>query len=230
MDHSRISMEISDWVILYLSFGAPAGVLMLFAAKGRIGVRHPFICAAAWLTWPVSLALVLGDGSLRRKALGHAGSDPAGVDASDIKSQSRRLETVASPRLDPSGAIRFREALECYAALSVSLLPSRETGNVQEIHDFFGTSGSKAPVLGTLCLMRRNRRRLAFHRAKVRLELFEILDVVSGPGPRRLAHEQLGRLFSACGDGEGEELLRRRADGRSNAPRTRPEPARYETA
>ena len=161
-------MTVSDYMIIYLSAGAPFAVYVFLQMSGTPLVRRILTAFGAMLVWPVAAAIWI----VRR----FRGIEPFGFESAD---KSRRINSLANS-LERSilgngstvSLYEWREIYERYTGLSLAVAEAEDNSDDNEL---FEVAGNKNGKLGTVCLNRRNRNRLIFHHTQARNDFLDAL-------------------------------------------------------
>ena len=164
-------MTISDYMIIYLSAGAPFAVLAFLQMPDAPIVRRIVTAAAVMLAWPAAAAIWM----VRRfRGLEH----PFGFELVD-KSRDGKIHGIANSlerSVLSNGSVvslyEWREIYERYTGLSLAV--AEADGNSED-NELFEVAGNKNGKLGTVCLNRRNRNRLIFHHTQARNDFLDAL-------------------------------------------------------
>jgi len=164
-------MTISDYMIIYLSAGAPFAVFAFLQMTDAPLVRRIVTAAAVMLVWPVAAAIWI---VRRLRGIEH----PFGFELAD-KSRDSKIHGIAN-RLERSilgngsavSLYEWREIYERYTGLSLAVA---ESEGMSDDNELFEVAGNKNGKLGTVCLNRRNRNRLIFHHTQARNDFLDAL-------------------------------------------------------
>lgn len=169
-------MTISDFMIIYLSVGAPFAVFVFLQKSDIDLVPRSAHAAIALLAWPFLASVFV----YRRF---FQGSETAGQ-ALDRKIRSIRNQIEETIRRDGAtiSIHEWREAFERYIGLSLAIAEAEDHSNV---HELFEVAGNKNGKLGTVCLNRRNHSRLIFHHTDARNDFLDAL-IRAGQGRESL--------------------------------------------
>ena len=189
-------MLILDIFVIYLACGAPFAAARFLRREAQSGLGHVLTSFGAFMYWPVLLPSFIrrmsGSGVSQMNSPNYARSD----------STESRLRSVLvdewSMAFGTVELVTFRNILERYAALSIELQAGRVSAGVNELSSI---AGHPDPELHYVCLMRRNRERLALNRTNARSEFIESVDRLASVGGfeiMRIAWE----LAEAVGDDE----------------------------
>ena len=174
-------MTVSDYIIIYLSAGAPVAVFA-YLQRASVPLLRRFIdSAAAMLVWPV----VAGVWIYHRLA-DDAETPERAVDRKIQTIRNRFEETIRR-----GGAAvpihEWRQTFERYVGLSLAIADPEDNSDV---HKLFEVAGGKNGKLGTVCLNRRNRSRLIFHHTEARNDFIDaVIRAGRGRDPLNLAIE-----------------------------------------
>jgi hypothetical protein len=196
-------MNISDILIIYLALGAPVGVYKFLQSRDLATGRRTFRSILAWLFWiPTAMRLVY-------RSVTNAYSRPGFVSQRGLDSSDPALtELRENIRLELTRVDRgtfpphlVREVLERYIGLSRASnaeLPQIDDGS----SDLFVAAGRSEEKLATICLMRRNQRRIERHHIKARRSFLELFErAVTQDAPHTETAVRMGlELASQLGD------------------------------
>ena len=169
-------MPLSDLLIVYLAFGAPLSVYRYLTASGLNNTRRIVSSVATFLFWiPFAAGLIyhhLSNASfvgrfVSRKVAGHK-------DFSTL----RRQEVVRSSLVQAGcklSAHDIREVVERYVGLDDLTRQEPATSN-RHAESLFKAAGRKPDALGSVCLSRREQRRLEFHKERSRDAFMALYD------------------------------------------------------
>jgi len=159
-------MKVSDYIIIYLSAGAPVAVFTYLQSANVPLVRRFIDACITLLVWPV-IATV----SIYRQLVDKSETTEQMLDRKIQNIRNRIEETI---RRD-GAAIRiheWRQTFERYVGLSLAIA---EVEDRSDAHELFEVAGNKNGKLGTVCLNRRNRSRLIFHHTDARNDFLDAL-------------------------------------------------------
>ena len=161
-------MTISDYMIIYLSAGAPFAVFAFLQMSDAPLVRRILTAAGTMLVWPAAAAIWI----VRR----FRGIEPFGFESADkncrIHNIANRLERSIVGNGSAVSLYEWREIYERYTGLSFAIAEAE--GNSDD-NELFEVAGNKNGKLGTVCLNRRNRNRLIFHHTQARNDFLDAL-------------------------------------------------------
>jgi hypothetical protein len=181
-------MSISDFVIVYLSLGAPAAVCHFFEDRGRSGAKTWLTTLAVFLVWPPKTIQLLRRQVRKSPANKHFGRSSELDSAISIKQKAilDSIKTFGTAR----EMFELRDILEGYVTLTRA---ADET--TCEIGEIFRVAGRINPEIGTLCLNRRNAARLARHQTDAGRSLIAAVE-----------HAASSRMFPLSTVGTAVEL------------------------
>jgi hypothetical protein len=172
------SMTFTDFLIIYLAFGAPLGVYKYLQNRTADFGHRAALSILTFFFWiPVLIELgylYLANAYSRDGFVSHRNSD-----ASDQRVRLLRESVTAELIRFERGANlhNTRETVDRYVGLASEVQgASFERAGRNE---FFEAAGRRSYELGQLCLMRRNLRRLERHHIQARNDFVELLDQVS---------------------------------------------------
>jgi len=198
-------MNFSDLIIVYLAFGAPVAAYKYLHARNierRVKIATSL---AVWLSW-IPVAARLGYRYLTNAYSGTAFVSQKNLDAADAE-LSRICESTKASLLSSGCSLSMhdvRETLERYVGLSLAINGNRR--HEGSTHALFEATESAGSELQTVCLLRRNRRRLERHHIYARRDFLAIFQQLSPTGRSAMS---LGlELASRLGDREAVRQLR----------------------
>ena len=159
-------MTVSDYIIIYLSAGAPIAVFAYLQRTSIFPARRFIYSAVALLIWPVIACVWIYNR--------FADNTETQKQAVDRKLQNIRNRIEETMRRD--GAVipihEWRQIFERYTGLSLAIA---EVEVNSDAHELFEVAGNKNGKLGTVCLNRRNRSRVIFHHTEARNDFLDAL-------------------------------------------------------
>ena len=171
-------MTITDFLIIYLAFGAPLGVYKYLQSRTLEPRRRAALSILAFFFW-VPVVLELGYLYLANAYFGTGFVSRPNSDASD-KRIRYLIESITTEliRLERGTNLHdTRETVDRYTGLAAEVRNAAfEKAGRREL---FEAAGREEYKLGQLCLMRRNLRRLERHHIQARRDFVELLDQVS---------------------------------------------------
>lgn len=177
-------MTLLEALIIYLSVGAPFGVLVYFSSRGSTATRILYLTIVATLLWPIFAA-----GRLRRAFRTDFGKPRLSDSAIGLEPHS--LHSVPGVL----GHRRISAALERYIGIAEGM-PSDSGRNTPGI-ELLRIAGHSDPELGARCLMRERTRRLKHHQ---RGSAISLLDELSLGRPSKEIMFKVAEVCSALGD------------------------------
>ncbi|HTK27819.1 MAG TPA: hypothetical protein VL327_14740 [Pyrinomonadaceae bacterium] len=159
-------MTISDYIIIYLSAGAPFAVFAFLQRKGRSLARSFAHSIVAFLAWPGIAAV-----SVYRQFFYRSETPEQALDRK-VRNVGDRLEEMIRQNSDAISIHDWREKFDRYVGLSRAIAAGDDQSEENEL---FAIAGNKNGKLGTVCLNRRNRSRLIFHHTVARNDFLDAL-------------------------------------------------------
>ena len=151
-----IPMSISDFVIIYLSLGAPSAVCHFFEDGERSGAKTWLTTFAVFLVWPPKTIQLLRRHVRKSPANKHFARSSHLDSAIKIK-QKEILDSIKT--IGAAGeTFELRDIFEGYITLTRAA--DEPAGEFAEI---FRVAGRMDSEIGTICLNRRNAAKLARH-------------------------------------------------------------------
>ena len=177
----------TDLIIIYLACGSPLGVYQITSSQAPHSAPNWAGVISAFLFWPVFAAFLL---IARIRA-------PHQIDHARLDHIRNEMERIAFTGASMTRLFDFREVFYRFTGLV-------ETANAEHgrprANEIFELTGHDNKALAARCLARRNREKLAFHRARAR---DEFVGVVSNAAADTSNGENLFRLTN-----ELAELIR----------------------
>lgn len=189
-------MAISDYIIIYLSIGAPFAVyIFMQAAKLSVGRRllKSSVTLAAWPVFAsISVCHKFGMGEFWPESL----SQEQILDGK-IREIRNNIEEIVRGTSPAFSFFEWRNTFERYTGLAKAVAQSQN--EIPEM-ELFGIGGQKNGRLGTVCLNRRNRNRLIFHHTQARIDFVDALIDSVGIHESGAALRQAIELSDLLGD------------------------------
>lgn len=177
-------MTLNDLLIIYLSCGAPFGVYYFFDKKSEFSFRNlifkSFLVFVFWI--PLAFSLLL------KKRFFGSRFDLLNTDFdkefdSDLQTEEKlaflqkQFEKILLKNNLTISIYEFREVVERYIGLSFAKRNAEHIINsVNKENEIFIISKNSNPALSTVCLNRRNRKRLSFHHINARQDFLKLID------------------------------------------------------
>jgi hypothetical protein len=172
-------MSFLDFLIIYLSLGAPFGAYVLVRNEETLEFRGILSAVAAILVWPLYAV---------RSAIRHSGASHGNTAFdTDTEPDAKLLEQIDSLSQQFSDATKpshrliakqVEQNVERYVELSLAAMTKTATRNGQYF-ELLTVSGHPSPSSGTGCLNRRNRNIIERHLSNARKELIMSLADLS---------------------------------------------------
>src|SRR5215203_1539180 len=171
-------MTLTDFLIIYLAFGAPLAVYKYLQNRTVDFRRRVALSIFTFFFWvPAVLELgylYLANAYFRDTFVSHRSSDASDRLIRDLR-ESIAAELI---RLERGTNLHdTRETVERYTGLANEIRNAES--NKPERNEFFEAAGREKYELGQLCLMRRNLHRLERHHIQARCDFVELLDQIS---------------------------------------------------
>ena len=173
----RISMSLSDILIIYFAGGAPFAVYYYLqnrhSGAGRPARLKNALVFLFWIPYAVSLFL------RKRKHFGFLKSkfsSRAFIKESDEKkiySRQKQIENLLFESDSDVSLFDFREIFERYAGLT---LAAENEASGESEREIFRVSKNENVELGAICLRRRNRNKLVRHQTEARRDFLQIIE------------------------------------------------------
>lgn len=187
-------VSVLEAAIIYLSAGAPFGVLVYFSSRNSSAARTLYLTVLAILFWPVFAAVRL-----------NRSFHPA-FDRSQLSDSGVDLEALRRLVPDLTSGRDLADTLERY--IRVSEDPMQTHRSVQGV-ELLRIAGHSDPELGARCLMRERSRRLADHREGSARSL---LGVLRQSRPPKELLIQVAEICSSLGDRDTANSVRKMAE------------------
>ncbi|MEO8574224.1 MAG: hypothetical protein ABI481_09670 [Pyrinomonadaceae bacterium] len=171
-------MTLTDFLIIYLAFGAPIAVYKYFQNRKVDVSRRTALSIFTFFFW-VPVVFELCHLYLANAYCGDAFVSHWNSDASDQRVRDLR-ESIAAElvRLERGTNLHdIRETVDRYTGLANEVRSS--ASDTKGRNELFEASGRQDYELGQLCLIRRNLRRLERHHIQARYDFVEMLDQVT---------------------------------------------------
>ena len=203
-------MNAIDLLIIYLACGAPFAVYYFSANRTPIVTRWLcFKTSLIFLFWiPFALLLLSRSGNFRLSVLDFA--ENHSVDSSqekDIFSVQKEMEKILLTSNLEISIYEFRETVERYVGLTLAVQIDAAKISEHE-REVFRISEKNNIELGSICLNRRNRKRLSFHQNQARKDFLfligQMLEFHSGETKLEFLSMKFVRLLK---DAEAENEL-----------------------
>ena len=184
-------MNWIDFTIIYLACGAPFAVYYFLQNK-TVGSSVSWLlnCLVLLLWLPFAIFLLTKNRQNFFSFNFFNKSLTTTENGQQIYLYQKQIEKVLLESDLDISIFDFRETAERYAGLTLAAQcePGKDWG--QEI---FRVSGAEQLELGTICLQRRNRKRLAFHQSEARRDFLQIIErlTVSISDAKILEHSTL---------------------------------------
>ena len=171
-------MTLTDFLIIYLAFGAPLAVYKYLQNRNADFGQRVVVSIFTFFFW-VPVVLELGYLYLANAYFGDAFVSEKNSDASDQRVRDLR-ESITAELIRPERGTNLhdtREAVDRYTGLAHEARHAvcADAGR----NELFEAAGRKDYELGQHCLMRRNLLRLKRHHIQARRDFVELLDQVS---------------------------------------------------
>lgn len=168
-------MNCSDFLIIYLTFGAPLGVFyFLQNRKKQTGASiwiKTFFTFIFWLPFGFHL---LEDRARNNFPFHKKVFTKSDNIETEIFSFQKRLEDILQKSDLKISIFEFREIFERYVGLTLAKTIERAK-TIEYKKDFFQIINHKNAEIGGICLTRRHLNRLTFHQIQARRDFFCIL-------------------------------------------------------
>ncbi len=157
-------MKLFDLLIIYFACGAPFGVYQVTTFTRALTVRVAFGSLLRVCLWPVFSTVILTHWFF---------NSPESTLDRHIDSIRTQIEGLVFATESMSSIFDFREILYRYTGLSEA---SNATETTSATNELFDLSNNEDKELATICLARKNRRRLFFHYSQARAEFVDMIS------------------------------------------------------
>ncbi len=160
-------MKLLDLFIIYFACGSPFGVYQVTTITGGLTLRAATGVLLRVCLWPIFTAVILANWFTGHQAVIESGLDR------HIKSIRTQMEGLAFASGTVSSVFDFREIVYLYTGLSEAAnLPQTSSGT----NELFDLSTNENKKLATICLARKNQRRLFIHHAQARAQFVDMVS------------------------------------------------------
>lgn len=170
-------MNYLDWLIIYLSCGAPLGIFYFLQNRRKEISRRlwlktffTFIC---WL--PFGFQLLRQNKAGKRFLAAENLLSKIGKTENEIFSFQKQFEAVFRENDSPISLFEFREVFERYVGLTAAD-NCKDRRLAESKKELFQIMNDKNSEIGAICLNRRNLKRLTFHQIQARRDFFQIIE------------------------------------------------------
>lgn len=177
-------MSIADFIVIYLSCGAPVGVYYWLEKRTDLSAQKLwFGTLLRFFFWVPFIGRLVAENLFVPSATVRSSPNTSSLQEKRIGAIQKQLETQFRCRRDrtdhhPTGSAlsvyEFREILQRYTGLTLAS-EVRNRGGCGG-NDLFSLSGHPDAELGQICLNRRNRNHISFHQTKARRDFLRIID------------------------------------------------------
>ena len=169
-------MPLSDLLIVYFAFGAPLSVSMYLTASGLSNTRRITLSAATFLVWiPFAAGLIyrhLTNASYVARFVSRKVAGQKNFSTLNRQEVVRSTLVTAGCKLSSHD---IREVIERYVGLD-DLASQEPPASNRHAESLLMAAGRKPDELGSLCLSRREQRRLEFHKERSRDAFMALYD------------------------------------------------------
>jgi hypothetical protein len=207
-------MNSFDWLIIYLTCGAPLGVFyFLQNRKSQIGLRlwlKTFFTFIFWL--PFGFRLLENRVRKNFTAGKKVFSGTAKTDAEFFLIKKQFEEALQKSNLQIS-IFEFREVFERYVGLTIA--KDCADGKITQTQkEFFLIGNTGAVEIGAICLNRRNLKRLTFHQTQARQDFFQIINQLAAHATDKITFVKFAAdFFRLLNDTEAQFVLNKSLSG-----------------
>lgn len=199
-------MKLSDFLIIYLSCGAPLAVYFFLRNRNPYNFfRHALKSLVVALVW-IPYAFLLLHGFITKNF--PPGKTEFDTVECDLTAAEKQLSQLLIESGAPLSLFDFREAVERYAGLTLARRNAAGNFPARRNAELFQIANLENAELGTRCLVRRNRRRLDAHQSLARDDFLRIVAQIksftSDAGKLELLSFRFAELLK---DGKAEQSL-----------------------
>jgi len=192
-------VSLTEFLIIYLSAGAPFGVLLLSGRRSKLSSESLIHTILATLFWPyVAISRVFRhyEKSLRKTTLLRRNDPSRVIKTGNIR--PREMGFLVTPtELD---------VIEGYTELTAALKESSSQENKLESAELFKIAGHSNPRLGALCLARSRRINLSRKQNSAAASLVHLFDRNIADGSTTSLQE-ISALCNELGDSQTASLI-----------------------
>ena len=171
-------MNSFDYLVIYLSCGAPLGVLYFLQNRREqnssrrllFGTLFTFVC---WV--PFGFRLLPGRKAVEKFIADKKIFSNSAKVQNDFFSFQKQFEETLQMSVPSISIFEFREVFERYVGLTIA----KDCKNIQTTEpekEFFRIAADKNVDIGAVCLKRRNLRRLNVHQVQARQDFLQIIS------------------------------------------------------
>ena len=176
----RVVMSLFDFLIIYLSLGAPFAVCFYLQNRKAVRPRELWLKTILnFVFWiPFAYQLIRKSDSAA-KFFSNIFDNQSFSDAErekNITLARKNLEMIFAKNGSKRSIFEFRETLERYTGLTLAgQIDERNSQNERPDFEIFSIAGSSQKEIAARCLQRRNRKRLFFHHTQSRRSFLALL-------------------------------------------------------
>jgi hypothetical protein len=179
-------MNFNDLIIIYLACGAPFGVYYFLQNRHTNDYQTLWLKTVVNFIFWIPFALrILSENKALKKLFGNIFDQQIGLDAENEKKTfmlRKNLETAIIRNIPQNknnipklSVFEVREVLERYTGLTISCKSEKKNPQYsQEENEFYKISAHLNPKLASICIERRNRKRLSFHQTQARRDFLNL--------------------------------------------------------
>jgi hypothetical protein len=188
-------MSLYEALIIYLAAGAPFAVLFFLRNRLKSGFQTYIVTFGTWIFWLPGLVIVVFS---RRWTTSNTDFFDQ-FDSLDAEIKERVCEILNLARSDENFAA-FRISLEQFTELSTAMMFSGSSMNNLE-NNLLEIAGHGNEKVGSACLRRKKRAKLAIHKARASEDLIRLFEnQIIRNGDSKQIREKLYRLCELLGD------------------------------
>jgi hypothetical protein len=176
-------MNLSDFLIIYLAFGAPFGVYY-FLQNRKVLHRNKlwlnaFLTMTVWFPYAFQLLQKFITAKLNSYKLSKIKVAEA-FKKTKIDQIEKEISQMLLVENSEIALFDFREAFQRYAGLTNALQNAGENmSSLESERELFRVAGNENVELGAKCLHRRNLNRLKFHQNLARRDILQIFGAIN---------------------------------------------------
>ncbi len=174
-------MNLIDFIIVYLACGAPFGVYFYLQNRFKNNSEYFWLKIFPAFAFWIFYALLIIRQSKFFKSSGKINFNKftlaETVTAEKLCSVQKTIEKILVESESKISLFEFRQTIERYIGLTLSIQSDNTAISEQEKELFRVVNEKKEKSIETsaICLQRRNRKRLAFHHTRARLDFLQLI-------------------------------------------------------
>lgn len=219
-------MSLYDFLIIYLSLGAPFAVY--YFLQNRNERKSPRLWLKTilkflfWLPFAYKIARKSGRAGNFFKNIFDGESFSDAETDKNIHLIQKQMEKKIFESDSSLSIYEFRETLERYAGLTLAgQFEAKDSQNERVDFEIFRVAGNKQTEIAAACLQRRNRKRLSFHHTQSRLNFLTVIQRLFDSDPE---NEQIRKsaidFVTLLNDAEALETIEKMFGGERQTAET----------